>query len=245
MTSLIILSFALFYQSLARNFQGFLWSFIVQFSRFRFTQKLSFELSSLLRDSLFIISHLFKFVKYFFQLFSNSFFDVILELFSSRFVCLSRRELLYHITYISLCQDFFLLLDNCTASWHFLSNFSDRVHKRFALSDFCNYYTLFYTPFTLYIYTYILLPLRLYTFPTIFFHYLHSLSSPKPNIHITHMISPAGYPLIFRQHILYDIPSHSYDCQMPLPVVLPFSFYYMYLFLPLKQAFVYIDQSIC
>ena len=61
------------YSSSARNFQGFL--LVVHCSIFKipFHSKAFFWAKPLLRDSLFIISHLFEFVKYFFQLFSNSF----------------------------------------------------------------------------------------------------------------------------------------------------------------------------
>ena len=121
-----------FIQALLGIFKGFFWSFIVQFSRFRFTQKLSFE-PSLSCETAYLLYHIFLSLSSTFSTFFKFFFDVSLKLFSSRFVCLSRRELLYHIIYNCSCQAFFLLLDNCTASQQFLSIFSDRVHKQFSI----------------------------------------------------------------------------------------------------------------
>ena len=95
-----------FIQALLGIFKGFFWSFIVQFSRFRFTQKFSFE-SSLSCETAYLLYHIFLSLSSTFSTFFKFFFDVSLKLFSSRFVCLSRRELLYYIIYSPSCQAFF------------------------------------------------------------------------------------------------------------------------------------------
>lgn len=102
-----------------------------------------------MRDSLFIISHLFEFVKYFFQLFSNS-FSMCPSSFLALGLFVSLGESFYIISYTTaLVKPFFSFW--ITAQCHSISCrfLATGCTNSLALSDLYNYYTLFYTSFTL------------------------------------------------------------------------------------------------
>ena len=138
LTSLIILSFALF--KLCSEFSR------VSFGRSLFNFQDSVSLKSFLLSQASLARQLIYHITSFwvcqvlFSTFFKFFFDVSLKLFSSRFLFfLSVRMSLSERTFISyhiqlLLSSLFLLLDNCTAPWHFLSNFVSKVHNKEVLS---------------------------------------------------------------------------------------------------------------
>ena len=102
-----------------------------------------------MRDSLFIISHLFEFVKYFFQLFSNS-FSMCPSSFLALGLFVSLGESFYIISYTTaLVKPFFCFW--ITAQRYSISCriLATGCTNSLALSDLYNYSTLFYTFFTL------------------------------------------------------------------------------------------------
>ena len=115
-----------------------------------------------------------------------------------------------------------------------------------ALSDLYNYSTLFYTSFTLkYLHLIYYICLYLYTSLLYLPFAIYIVYPPQNRIYILHTLYPLPDIRSPLSSLYYMISSHSYNCQIPIHVVLSFSFHYMYLSPPKKRAFVYIDQSIC
>ena len=102
-----------------------------------------------MRDSLFIISHLFELVKYFFQLFSNS-FSMCPSSFLALGLFVSLGESFYIISHTTaLVKPFFCFWITAQQDSISCRILATECTNSLALSDLYNYSTLFYTFFTL------------------------------------------------------------------------------------------------
>ena len=155
LTSFLFLALLCFTKALLGIFKGFFWSFIVQFSRFRFTQKLSFELS-LSRETAYLLYHIFLSLSSTFSTFFQILFRCVPRAFQLS-VCLSLSERMslserafisYHIQPLlsRLFSAFVAVHSLCAILVEFQRQGAQIVQH---YQPFTTNSTLFYTSFTL------------------------------------------------------------------------------------------------